>query len=99
MAITNLIAVGTSFPSSWVEVTVAIGDPKTLIVIGPAPKAEYEIAVLASDGNRYSLATMDQQDIKDGGILSVPGTYQIRRLKVYSADSGEGSGLDIMDGS
>lgn len=97
MAITNLIALGTSVPTSYQTVTVAIGDPKTLLQIGTAHDAEYEIAFTGSDGSTYSLATLDRQDFLDGGaILTVPGTYKVRRVKVHGAGT---SGLDVMDGS
>lgn len=98
MAITNLIALATTQTSDWEEFSVTIGDPKTLIQIGTAYNAEYEIAVVGSDAATYTLATMDRQDMLDNGVISVPGQYRVRRIK-KRGESGSTSGLDIMDGS
>lgn len=98
MAITNLIPLGTTQTSDYEEFSVAVGDPKTLLQIGTAYDAEYEISFVGSDASRYVLASMDREDMLENGVIMVPGTYSVRRVKLRGS-SGMTSGLDIMDGA
>lgn len=98
MAITNLIALGTTQTSDYEEFSVTVGDPKTLIQIGTAYDAEYELSVVGSDAATYVLASYDREAMLYNGVVSVPGQYRIRRVKKRGT-SAMTSGLDIMDGS
>lgn len=88
----NLIPTGTAATAFADGEVIVTTSPKVMLVIGDAAEAEFEVALKGSDDQYYPIASMSMEEIKEEGVLGVPGTWAIRRVFAREGDAG----LDIL---